>query len=124
MANELTVSLAVGYEDGDDVFILPVLSGLGIDCAGKKKFRSQQTIGFSVEEALGLGDMATLGIIWVWNTDRTNFLTIRTGSGAGKGCAKVLPGERWAWRLSGDVTAPYAIANTATVKLDYCIFEV
>lgn len=122
MAAELTADIAVTFNDVEDS--TPSAIGLTINTVGTRYVKARQTIGTS-EEALGLGDLAgaTLGVFVVKNLSLTNYVEIRSGTGAGNDIVKLLPGECWAWRWGSDVTAPYAIANTNPVLIEFRIHE-
>ncbi len=122
MANELTLSVNMSFLPGDRRSAQRVLSALGIDVAGLRKMDTQQLIG-TVEEAIGLGELATLGWAWFQNLDPTNYIELRTGTGATK-FAKLLPNEACVFRFGSGITAPFAIANTAACYLDYVIWEI
>lgn len=119
MANELTASFRV-WDNVNDVGM--VLASLGIDVAGRRFVKHTQLIGTS-EEALALGELATLGIFAGYNTDPTNYLEVRSGTGASNDIHKFLPGESFFWRWGSDITAPYAIANTSAIYFTYICWE-
>lgn len=81
-----------------------------------------QTVGTS-EEALNLGEVAgtTLGWAWFKNLDATNFVSIKTAT-SGTIFAKLKAGEACMFRFGSGVTAPYVIADTASVRLEYTVF--
>ena len=120
MANELIVAMRVWDNANADGL---TQGSLGIDRTGIRYVRHKQLIGIT-EEVLDLGELASLGVFIARNDDPTNYLEIRSGTGAGNDIHKFLPGETWAWRWGSDVTAPFAIANTAACYLTYLCFEI
>src|SRR3989442_1578740 len=123
MANELTATVSVTFNADDDP--TPDVDALDITMSGRRVFKGRQSIGFAAEEAIQLGGVsgATLGVMVAKNLDSTNYLEIRSGTGAANDIIKLKPGECWAWRWGSDVTAPFAIANTGACLLSYKIFE-
>lgn len=123
MADELTVSFAASYEKASyPTVTIPSVSGETFDVTGVRNIRHVQQIGTS-EEALYLGELASLGWAFFKNLDPTNYLEIRSATGAGNDIIKLLAGDFCWFRFGSDVTAPYAIANTAACYLSYTIFE-
>lgn len=120
MAGEITFALRIRSNVRN---IERELAAKGIDVSGSRLHHTVQLIGTS-EEALGLGELASLGVIWAYNTDPTNYLEIRSATGSSNDIVKLLAGEQWAWRWGSDVTAPYAIANTSACYLEYMIWEI
>ena len=119
MANTLTLDFdlfqfvsgnrSVSREYGRKVFTV----------TGDKFTHCIQEIGTS-EEAIDLGDVSAGGYSFWWNHDATNYVTIRSGTGADD-LVKIGPGEVALFRLTA--TAPYAIADTAACELEYIILE-
>jgi len=79
------------------------------------------SIGTS-EEALDLGDCGTGGWFMAKNLDDTNFVSIRQGTGASD-LIRLRAGEVCLFRLDADATAPYIIADTASVDVEYLLLE-
>lgn len=79
------------------------------------------SVGFSAEEALPLGDCASIGWCYAENLDATNFVTIYMATGHTVGL-KLLAGEGYAFRLNA--SAPYAKADTAAVRMRWVVHEV
>jgi hypothetical protein len=80
------------------------------------------TIG-TTHEALVLQDVTSLGWARFENLDSTNYVEIGlVVSATFYPFLKLLPGEYQFARLSASI-APYARANTASVQLDYEIFQ-
>lgn len=82
-----------------------------------------QEIG-TVEEALSIAPLTTVAglVAYFKNLDETNYVEIRGASGAGNDILKLKAGEEFTFRFGSDVATPYAIANTAAVKLKFKIF--
>ena len=119
MANEVTVSASVRFRKGKVNVELPK-AGLQFDVAGSKFVNRVQTIGTS-EEAIGLGDVGTVGWFIGVNNDKTNYLEIRPNTGVAD-LIRMEPGEPALFRLAQDAV-PYAIANTAACDLEYVLIE-
>lgn len=118
MAQELTISLQLTYTKSPIAARSVVFSGTG-DSATAAIMDNVQTIGTS-EEALLLGDVVP-GYCYFENLDSTNFVSIRNATGAAS-TVKIMPGKCAFFQISG--SAPFAIADTAAVKLRCVIFNV
>lgn len=118
MANEGEFSVALKMNKGGKK---PSLSfgGVKFDISGTNYSKGSQTIGTS-EEALELGDVATPGYGIYKNLDSTNFVEIRGATGA-VDCVKILAGKCALFYHSG--SAPFAIADTANVEIEYLLLE-
>lgn len=123
MADEISLTLALEATVNGVDLATKALTSQGIDVAGLRFVHQIQQIGIT-EEALKLGELASLGVAWMRNLDATNFLEVRSGTGAANDFWKFLPGEAWCWRFGSDVSAPFAIADTAVCYLEYVIFEI
>lgn len=122
MANELKVSQSLEYAKGRALLTAKIYNEFDVDVAATLKLSNVQAIGTS-EEAIELAGVSPAGaVMWFHNLDATNFIEIRLGTGAGNDMIKLLPGESWPIRAGSDVTAPYAIADTAACDLEYAIF--
>lgn len=72
------------------------------------------------EEAIPLGEVtAAGGHMTVVNLDDSNYIELRDATGASNDVIKVPAGECAMFRWGSDVTAPYWIANTAAVRVNY-----
>lgn len=118
MANEITLTAKLLYAKGGTSVSLGV-EGLAITVSGSRFIHHRQQIG-TTEEALDLGDLATGGYFVGVNRDTTNFVEIRSGTGA-TDLVRLNAGEACAFRMSGDASAPFAIANTAAVELEFIL---
>lgn len=120
MANELTLTSTFSFTKNSSTFALSA-SGLQVDVSGTNAIHNRQIIGTSAE-ALVLGDVAAGGYFIGINRDGTNFIEIRHATG-GTDLVKMLAGEVAMFRISGDATAPAAIADTANCELEYIILD-
>lgn len=120
MSGELTVTITFKYEKSGTK-VAETLSKT-IDVSGTKILHQRQSIG-TTQEALNLGEsFATGGWVFGINRDPTNFVDFRSGTGATDfGRAKA--GEPFAIRVSPDSTAPFAIADTAAVEIEFWMFS-
>lgn len=121
MADEIKITARIEFAKGNVDTIIRKVERLGIDVTGSRYFAHTQQIGTS-EEALQKGELASLGYAWFKNLDATNFVSIRAATGAGN-AIKLNPGECAVFRFGSGATAPYAIADTAAVYLEYLIVE-
>jgi hypothetical protein len=119
MANELTLSGSLAYADSEGSDLSLALSEILASVATKKFVHHKQNIPTS-EEALDLGELTALGWGIFINRDETNFVEIRVGTG-GNDFVKIPPGKFALFHFGSDVTAPFAIADTAACQLEYVI---
>ena len=92
-----------------------------ISMSGQNYVHNKQTIPGNVTTALDLGSVGTLGVGWFKNHDAVNFIDIYSGSGnAATNLLRILPGETWAIRMR-PTAAPYALADTDDIVLEYLI---
>lgn len=118
MADELTVSGNVTFIKGSTSVSFGK-TGLTFDVTGTKHAHVLHTVGTS-EEALLKGDVGTPGLLAIYNRDATNYATFRPASG-GVDTVKILPGELAIFRCA--TSAPYLLANTGAVDLEYLLIE-
>jgi hypothetical protein len=118
MAAEITLSASLAVDNG--VFDESLSrSGWRFDFSGTKVTKHVQSIGTS-EEAIDLGEISTLGWILAVNLDNTNYVEIRLGTGASNDCIKLpAKGGLALFHAGSDMTAPYAIANTAACLVEF-----
>lgn len=117
MANELTINASMEYLDSEEVSAsLSVVDKL-VTVTTKKPIRNRQTITTS-EVAINLGGLASIGWVMFKNLDSTNYIEIKTGT-AGTIIGKMLAGETYGpVRIGSGITAPFAIANTASCDME------
>lgn len=119
MANELLLNATLGYTDSEDADESLQIADLAASVSTKKYVKAKQNIGIT-EEAIGLGEVTSLGWGLFINRDSTNFIDLRVGTGSTK-FAKLKAGEFAFFRFGSGITAPYAIADTAACQLEYII---
>lgn len=120
VANELTINANLTYDDGsgsdDSLAVANLLDSVSLAvhiCA-------EQVIGLT-EEPINLGDAQAPGWVIFINTDPTNFVDLRVGTGGAK-FARLKPVVGFAMLYMGpDAQVPFAIADTAPCKLRYLI---
>jgi hypothetical protein len=115
MANELTVSASVRFSKGGTE-ISKAYGGLQVTVSGTRAIVNRQTVGIT-EEAVVVGDVGTCGYLLAKNLDATNFVSLRPGTGTAN-AIKLKAGEVCLFRVS---TAPWAIADTAPVDVEFTI---
>jgi len=120
MANEIGLSV-IFKANKDSSSVLERITDLLIDMAGTHVTHLRQEVGTS-EEALVLGDAGVGGWLLAINRDATNFIGIRSGTGA-TDLVKLLAGEFSLFRVHGDATAPFVIADTLACELEYWLLE-
>lgn len=120
MANELTLTGSLSYSDSESADLTLDLSKIA-SVTTKIFVWNKQNIGIT-EEAINLGEVSSLGWAIFVNRDATNFIELRTGTGATK-FAKLKAGEFCVFRFGSGITAPYAIADTAACQMEYIIIS-
>jgi hypothetical protein len=118
MADELTVSGNVTFIKGSTSVSFGK-TGLTFDVSGTRHVHVLHTVGTD-EEALLKGDLATPGLLAIYNRDGANYALFRPATG-GVDTVKILPGELAIFRCA--TSSPYLIANTAPVDLEYLLIE-
>ncbi len=114
MANELEVSATIKFTK-NSIVRLRESGTIQRDVTGANSLEHVQTIGTS-EEAITLGDITVGGYAFFKNLDSTNYIELRQATGASDFC-RLLAGDVALFRISPDMTAPYAIADTASCDL-------
>ena len=118
MANELTLSASLKFINGSKNIPFSK-TGIQLDVSGDDYTFKTQNVGTS-EAALDLGDVTTPGYILIYNEDSTNFMSVRSGTGAAN-LIKVRPGGIALFEC--EASAPFVIADTAGVSIQYCLIE-
>lgn len=116
MAAEITLSASLAVDNGiiDEALSK---SGVRFDWSGTKTTKHIQAVGTS-EEAIDLGEIATLGYFMAINLDNTNYVELRSATGAGNDIIRLdAKGGLCLLRWGSDVTAPFAVANTASCNV-------
>jgi len=119
MADELTLSGSMSFSKGG-VTLSVAKTGVLVTVSGTKVSEYVQTVGTS-EEALILGDIGTPGHIMIQNLDATNYVSLRRATGEGN-VIKILAGK-FAGPFQLEATAPFVIANTASVAIRVWLVE-
>lgn len=124
MADEITVSVTLKCVNGDFTYNRKI-SGQQYTQDASGGNGGVQEIGFAAHEALALGDVAVEGWLLARNIDDTNFVDLGVEVAAAfEPFTRMEPGEPCLFRLSKDAGAtPYALADTAAVKIEYMILE-
>ena len=121
MADEITLSASLSVTKGAANTVTLASSGLTVTLAGTKWFHHIQNIGTS-EEALDMGSITAPGWAYFKNLNDTDYVELRPGTGV-VDMIRLNAGEFALFRLAEDVTAPFAIANSNTVNLEYFILD-
>lgn len=124
MADELTIQAGIFYKDSDDteksLFLL--WADRLASVTTKKPLHHRQSVGIT-EEALILGEITSLGWFIGYNRDDTNFIEIRSATGADNDIIKIPPRKIALFHFGSNITAPYVIADTAACELEYLLFS-
>lgn len=121
MADELTIDATVTYADADGVTDTLSIAALEVTL-GVKVFSHQKILVATSEQAVNITGITTLGYAMFINRDETNFVEIRTGTGATK-FIKLEAGEVALFRFGSGITAPFIIADTAPCLVEVIIFN-
>lgn len=122
MANEISVAGQLIYEDSEGTSEYLQLAEKLLTITTKKYVKHKQNIGTS-EEALDKGELAAIGWMIFKNLDATNFVELRSATGAANDVIKVPPASFALFHWGSDVTAPFAIANTAACQCEYLLLS-
>lgn len=123
MANELTMSLSMSYEDSEGTSESLSLANIIKSVSSKIIAHHKQNIGTS-EEAVNLGPVSAPGYAILVNRDETNYIELKVAT-SGAIFAKLDPdtagdgtGGFAFLKLGSGAQAPFAIANTAACQLE------
>ena len=119
MANTLTIDFALFEFVSGNRKVSRAYGKKNFTVTGDRFIHNIQEIGVA-DEAIELGDIAAGGFSFWWNHDTTNFVEIRAAT-AETDLIKIGAGELAVFRLIA--AAPYAIADTDAVELEYVILE-
>lgn len=120
MADELKITLSVRF--GKSGTLVNETYTDSVTVSGTTFLHNRQQVG-TTEEALLLGDAAAGGYCFMVNRDVTNYVEVRLpGTGAANDGIRLKAGECALFRLGSDATAPFIIANTAPVNVEYWLF--
>lgn len=128
MANEITASLSLAYEDSENTSQSLSLEDVIKSVATKRITRTKQNVGTS-EEAINLGDVSAPGYAVFVNRDVTNYIELKVAS-SGAIFARLDPdtngdgtGGFAFLKLGSGAQVPYAIANTDPCQMDVFIIS-
>jgi hypothetical protein len=119
--NEISYQLQLLLNNGDlkDQF---ASSSIAADQAVQGAFRNTLSVNFAAHVALGIGDLSTPGFGVFQNLDDTNYVEVGIDVGGSfYPFLHLLPGEADLCRVA--ISALYAKANVAPVKLFYILYE-
>ena len=117
MANELTIETSLSFIKG--LANVDFEKKASITVAGTRYTKMVQEVAIT-EEALELGDMSNPGYILIVNRDGANFISIRPGTGEND-MVTVPSGGVALFQFAS--TAPFVIADTAVVEIEYLLIE-
>ncbi len=127
MANELTIGASIAYADSEGSEDSLSVENFIKTITTKRFVHMKQNVAIT-EEALNLGDIASIGYILMFNRDATNFVEVRVSTGSTK-MVRLDPADTDGnpgmalFRFGSGVTAPYVIADTATVQIEYLLIS-
>tara|TARA_Y100000034_G_scaffold108200_1_gene138392 strand:- start:107 stop:484 length:378 start_codon:yes stop_codon:yes gene_type:complete len=124
MADELTYQFQTALSNGS-LKDNHASNSISVDQTTARLIRNVQAIGTAdAGEALALGDVGTPGFACLINLDDTNFVEVGVFSTPTfYPTLKLKPGEQQLIRFSGDISAPYARADSESVELFYIIYD-
>lgn len=120
MSQELTLSVSAAYEDSVGATAEFEVANLVKTLTAKKCAKQKQTVGLT-PEALLIGDIATLGYLFVTNLDPNNDVTVFTSSG-GDESTLLEPGDVMCNPCGDDMQDPFVVADTAECEILICAF--
>lgn len=120
MADEITVLARLSYSKSGSSDSLPDSPApISVTLTGTRCLKHRQSVATS-EEALVLGETTAGGYCLIINRDATNFVSVRAATGA-TALIKIKAGEIALFRLSS--AAPFVIADTAAVEIEYLLLS-
>lgn len=122
MANELIYTITGEYQKGNSIKETFGGSKVKKSVSGNVKLGGIVSVGTS-EEVIPIGEVtAAKAFMWVKNLDDTNFIELRSATGASNDVIYCPPGKEIAFYWGTDVTAPYWIASTAAVLVEWKMY--
>ena len=119
MANELTIAVTVTYAKGNSQTV-PFTKSKQVTVSGNPNVGGTIVSVGTSEEAIPLGEVTAAGaLMYGENLDDTNYIEMRDATGASNDVVRVGPREPFCFRWGSDVTAPYWIANTGAVLVQF-----
>ena len=120
MANEITINLTVNVSNGEYKYQFSKNSLVTQAVVGAAS--GIASIGTS-EENLSLGDVATNGFLLLQNLDSTNYVDYGLDDASVmKSMGRLMPTEIALLRLKPGINVRM-LANTAAVKVNYCLLN-
>lgn len=125
MANEITVTAALSYANPAQNVPTKSLtvSNLLFSITGKNFAQDSQVIPTTAGgTAINLQGLSTLGWFFIKNDDPTNYVEILNAV-SGTVLLRIPPGGIAIGYFDSSVTAPAAMAHTASVMIEYLVLE-
>lgn len=116
MADELSVNITLSYTKNGVAHRLQLVDL--VDVSGNAAIRNVRTVA-TTDETLALGDVATIGYVYLHNLDATNYCDF--GSDGSSYPLRLKPGEHAVVRWNA--AALHAKAHTSTTKIESWIIE-
>jgi len=118
MANEITLSALLSCANINQTLDTVGLDAVSFDQTGTNVNRLTQNVAVT-EEAMTIGDTGVGGYCYIENLDRTNFVSVRPGTGTAnliklKPATSTKRGDCCLFRIE---TAPWVIADTAACDI-------
>lgn len=124
MANEISITASLSVAKGNLATESLTVSAVHATLTGKQITKGTQTIPTTAGgTAVVLGGLGSVGWIHVKNLDTTNYVDLMTAV-SGTAFARLKPGEVALLRLPPAITAPAALANTASVDIEFLLIEI
>ena len=120
MANELTLTGSLSYADADGMVDSIALLAFKASIAAKKMIHNRITV-LITEVAIPLGSVVNLGWALFKNLDPTNYIELRVATGGIKDIRIPPLTSVGPYYFGSGVTAPFAIANSASCDMEYLI---
>jgi hypothetical protein len=124
VANEVTISATLDYEDAEGTEDSLQVLLRTLTSTGKQIMHHKQVIGIT-EEAIVLGEVTSIGMALFVNRDVTNFVELRVSTGGAK-FAKLHPDTNGDGKggiallyMGSGAQVPFAISDTAACKIEY-----
>lgn len=121
MANEITMNASLGYVDSELASLILAIPQNLQKTITTKRYVLNRLVVTTAELAIPLGNLSSLGYYLFINRDPTNYVELRVSTGGVK-FARLDPVNGFACgRFGSGISAPFAIANTASCDVDYFI---
>ncbi len=123
MADEISLTVQLNYANGDAKLLVNP-GAIKITQSTLGLHAPIVTVNSSVEEDLAIGDIGTLGLLTLRNTDPTNYVTYgtKTSTGGMLAFGRIEASEVATLRLEPGTTVRWQ-ANTAAVKVQVWLLE-